>query len=69
MPVVVAGVAAVGPGDRGYHGGQWAVYIVSWNVDMYALTSYDDIMDAEADDDVNVERNADLDFLCPIQGH
>jgi hypothetical protein len=23
------GVAAVGPGDSGYHGGHWAVYVVS----------------------------------------
>lgn len=62
------GVAAVGPGDRGYHGGHWAVYVVSWNVAAYPLTSYDAIMAAHQAGDIDVTRNADADFLCPIQG-
>lgn len=63
------GVAAVGPGDLGYHGGHWAVYLVSWNVSMYPLTSYDAIADAESAGDIEITRNAGADFLCPIQGH
>ena len=62
------GVAAVGPGDAGYRGGQWAVYTVSWNVAPYQLRSYDAIMAAHAAGDIGITRRADLDFLCPIQG-
>lgn len=61
------GVAAVGPGSSGYHGGHWQVYLVSWNVPQYPLTSVDAILAAEAVGDVNISRAADLDFLCPIQ--
>ncbi len=63
------GVAAVGPGDRGYHGGHWAVHVVSWNVPMYPLTSFDAIMAAHAAGDIDITRVAEADFLCPIQGH
>ena len=62
------GVAAVGPGDPGYHGGHWAVYVVSWNVAIYPLTSLSAIMAAQAAGDIGVTRVAALDFLCPIQG-
>lgn len=62
------GVAAVGPGDRGYHGGHWAVYVVSWNVTQYPLTSYDAIMAAHGAGDIDITRNAAADFLCPIRG-
>ena len=61
------GVAAVGPGSAGYHGGQWQVYVVSWNVAQYPLTSVDAILTAEAAGDITITRAADLDFLCPIQ--
>lgn len=61
------GVAAVGPGDAGYHGGHWKVYLVWWNVGQYALTSDEAIVAAEAAGDVTVTRAAELDFLCPIQ--
>ena len=63
------GVAADGPGDRGYHGGHWAVYVVSWNVDQYPLTSHEAIMAAHGAGDIEVTRNAAADFLCPIRGH
>lgn len=62
------GVAADGPGERGYHGGHWAVYVVSWNVDQYPLTSHEAIMAAHAAGDIEVTRNAAADFLCPIRG-
>jgi len=61
------GVAAVGPGDVGYHGGHWKVFLVSWNVPMYALTSDEAITDAETAGDITITRASDLDFLCPIQ--
>ena len=61
------GVAAVGPGDAGYHGGHWKVFLVSWNVAMYPLTSDEAISDAEDAGDITITRASDLDFLCPIQ--
>jgi hypothetical protein len=61
------GVAAVGPESAGYHGGHWQVYVVSWNVAQYPLTSVAAISAAEAAGDIGITRAADLDFLCPIQ--
>lgn len=61
------GVAAVGPGDAGYHGGHWQVYLVSWNVPMYPLTSDEAIADAEDLGDITITPAPELDFLCPIQ--
>jgi hypothetical protein len=61
------GVAAVGPGETGYHGGHWQVFVVSWNVAMYPLTSDEAITAAEDAGDITITRAADLDFLCPIQ--
>ena len=63
------GVAAVGPGSAGYHGGHWQVYVVSFNVDpaTLTLTSAMAIQDAADAGDITLTRRADLDFLCPIQ--
>ena len=61
------GVAAVGPGDKGYHGGHWQVYLVSWNVALRPLTSIDAINAAEAAGDITIKQDSSLDFLCPIQ--
>jgi len=61
------GVAAVGPGSAGYHGGHWKVYVVSWNVAQHLLTSVAAIAAAETVGDITITRAADLDFLCPIQ--
>ena len=61
------GVAAVGPGSAGYHGGHWQVYLVSWNVASYPLTSVGAISTAESAGDISITRAAGLDFLCPIQ--
>ncbi|MBA3780170.1 MAG: hypothetical protein H0X16_12915 [Chloroflexi bacterium] len=61
------GVAAVGPGSLGYHGGHWQVFLVSWNVAQYPLTSASAIAAAETARDISITRAADLDFLCPIQ--
>lgn len=61
------GVAAAGPGSAGYHGGHWQVYVVSWSVAEYPLTSVAAISTAEAAGDITITRAADQDFLCPIQ--
>ena len=61
------GVAAAGPGSPGYHGGHWQVYLVSWNVAMYPLTSASAIAAAGSAGDISITRAADLDFKCPIQ--
>jgi hypothetical protein len=60
-------VAAVAPGDRDYHGGQWAVNLVEWNVDPYLLTSEAEVLAAAAAGDVTITRIAGNDFKCPIQ--
>ena len=60
-------VAAVAPGDTEYHGGQWAVHAVTWNVSAYLLTSEDDVLDAEDEGDIDITRVPEADFKCPIQ--
>lgn len=60
-------VIAVAPGDTDYHGGQWAVHTVSWNVASYTLGSEADVLAAAAAGDVTITRVAEADFLCPIQ--
>ncbi|MHC4487305.1 MAG: DUF7482 domain-containing protein [Planctomycetota bacterium] len=60
-------VAAVAPGDRDYHGGQWAVHLVTWNVEPYLLTSEEAVLAAAEAGDVTIERVPGNDFKCPIQ--
>ena len=60
------GIAGVGPGDGGYHGGDWAVYSVTFNVTPYLLTSGEAVMAAQASGDVTVVRLPDRDFRCPV---
>ena len=62
-------VAAVAPGDRDYHGGQWAFNLVLWTgeIDPYLLTSEDEVMDAAQAGDVTITRVPGNDFKCPIQ--
>jgi hypothetical protein len=55
------------PGDKGYHGGDWAFYSVTWNVAPYLLTSEAAVLAAEASGDVTVTRIPANDFKCPIQ--
>jgi len=63
------GIAGVAPGDGPYHGGAWAVNLVTFNegVDPYLLTSDEAVFAAEAAGDVIVTRNPDADFRCPVQ--
>lgn len=61
------GVAAVGPGSAGYHGGHWQVYVVAWNVAQRPLTSAAAVLGAATAGDITITRAADQDFNCPIQ--
>lgn len=60
-------VTAVAPGDTNYHGGHWAVYVVTWNTAPYLLTSDDAVLAAAAAGDVTVTRTPENDILCPVQ--
>ena len=62
------GIAAVGPGVPGYHGGAWAIYTVTFNqgVTPYLLTSDEDVQQALDDGDVTVTRAPALDNRCPV---
>ena len=62
------GIASVGPGYPGYHGGQWAVYTVTFNegVTPYLLTSDEDVQAAEDAGDVTVTRQPEMDNRCPV---
>ena len=61
------GIAAVAPGAANYHGGQWAMHRVTFNVAPYLLTSEGAVQAAEMAGDVTVTRVAANDFKCPIQ--
>ena len=62
-------VAAVGPGVGDYHGGKWAVHVVTWmaDADPYLLTSEEDVLEAYMYGDVAITRVLEADFKCPIQ--
>ena len=60
-------VAAVGPGDPGYHGGKWAFHSVTWNVAPHLLTSEAEVLAAQGAGDVSIDRIPANDFKCPIQ--
>ena len=62
-------VAGTGPGHTDYHGGQWAVHVVVWNMgaDPYLLTSEEDVWGAYYDGDLSITRVMEADFKCPLQ--
>jgi hypothetical protein len=62
------GIAGVAPGDGPYHGGDWQVWLVTFNegVTPYLLTSDEAVAAAQAADDVTVTRAAAADFRCPV---
>jgi hypothetical protein len=60
------GIAGVGPGEPGFHGGDWEVFTVTFNVTPYLLTSGSAVTDAAAKGDVTVTRQPAQDFRCPI---
>jgi hypothetical protein len=62
------GVAAVGPGVGSYHGGAWAVNLVTFKdgVDPYLLTSASAVFAARDAGDVTIMRFPAADFRCPV---
>ena len=60
------GIAGVAPGDGPYHGGDWQVFTVTFDVTPYLLTSDEAVMQAEMAGDITVTRAPDADFRCPI---
>src|SRR5215218_2963871 len=63
------GIAAVAPGDADYHGGAWAVSLVTFHdgVTPYLLTSDEAVQAAAAAGDVTVTRAPEQDNRCPVQ--
>ena len=63
------GIAGVAPGTADYHGGAWAVNLVTFNagVTPYLLTSAAAVQAAAAAGDVTVTRVPAADFRCPVQ--
>jgi hypothetical protein len=60
------GIAGVAPGDGPYHGGDWQVWTVTFNVTPYLLTSDEAVLAAQQAGDVTVTRATSADFRCPI---
>ncbi len=62
------GIAGVAPGDGPYHGGDWQVWLVTFNdgVTPYLLTSDEAVAAAQGAGDVTVTRAPEADFRCPI---
>ena len=62
------GIAGVAPGDGPYHGGNWQVWLISFNdgVTPYLLTSDEAVTAAQEAGDVTITRAAAMDFRCPI---
>lgn len=54
------------PGDKEYTGGHWAVFVVTWNVEPYLITNSVDLWLAQQAGEVDIERMASLDVLCPV---
>ncbi len=64
----LGGIAGVGPGEPGYHGGDWQVWTVTFKsgVTPYLLKSGTDVATAKTKGDVTVVRQPAQDFRCPI---
>jgi hypothetical protein len=62
------GIAGVAPGDGPYHGGDWAVYTVTFQagVTPYLLTSDEAVAAAVTAGDVLLTRVPEGDFRCPV---
>lgn len=60
------GIAGVAPGDGPYHGGDWKVFTVTFNVTPFLLTSDEAVMQAQTAGDVTITRAPTADFRCPI---
>ncbi|HEX6288311.1 MAG TPA: hypothetical protein VFZ66_03930 [Herpetosiphonaceae bacterium] len=61
------GITQFAPGDPGFSGGDWAVYLVTFTGTPYLLTSDEAVMAALQRGDVTVTRDPARDFRCPVQ--
>jgi len=63
-------ITSVAPGDRGYHGGRWAVHVVDFKdgVTPHLLTSDEAVDAAVLAGEVTVTRVPSADFVCPVAG-
>ena len=63
------GIASVAPGNPNYHGGHWAVSLVTFKLGItpFLLTSQTAVLSAQSNGQITVTRNPAQDFLCPIQ--
>jgi hypothetical protein len=61
-------VTAVAPGDGPYHGGKWAVSMVTFNAGVapYLITSDAAVFAAQAAGDVTILRTPEADNHCPV---
>jgi hypothetical protein len=59
-------VTKYAPGDPEYRGGHWAVWIATWNVPPYLLTSADAVETAATAGDITLTRTPSADVLCPV---
>lgn len=64
----LGGIAGVGPGEPGYHGGDWQVWLVTFKKGLtpYVLKSASAVAMAAMKGDVTVVRDGESDFRCPI---
>jgi len=62
------GIAAVGPGTGSYHGGAWAVHVVTFNdgYTPYQFTSASQVLAAANAGIVTIMRVPAADFRCPV---
>ena len=65
------GIAAVGPGAGPYHGGGWAVHVVTFNdgYTPYQFTSASQVLAAAGAGIVTITRVPAADFRCPVLPH
>ena len=60
-------ITTVAPGDKNYHGGRWAVYVVQWHVAPWVLTSAEEVEVAEDMGYLSTVRMPAADFVCPVR--
>lgn len=60
-------ITSAAPGDN-YHGGRWAVHVVTWTTSPYLLTSDEAVEAALAAGHITVTRLPAADFVCPVAG-
>jgi len=59
-------VATAAPGDRGYNGGRWMVFAVSWNREPFQLTSDEQVLALAAAGSISISSEPVKVFECPV---